>query len=238
MLFRICSSSRVIIILFAITLFLCHSCGFLYCSVKSKIDQGNVYYNRQRYDDALTKYREAEIEKPDLPEIHFNIGDALYKQGKYEEAMQEFQKALYSKDIPLQAKTYYNIGNCLYYLGKWEDAIQNYKKCLELTPDDEDAKYNIEFIQRRLKELIDKGLKQGTTSQMQLQQQAAGSASGKQQQQKQEQQQRQGQDKEKQKNMSKEDAERLLQMVESQEKENMKKKVIKLPSLPRPEKDW
>lgn len=226
-------------IIFAIATVFCHT--FLYCSVKSKIDQGNVYYNRQKYDDALSKYREAEIEKPDLPEVHFNIGAALYKQGKYEDAIQEFQKALYSKDISLQAKTYYNIGNCLYYLGKWDDAIQNYKKCLELTPDDEDAKYNIEFIQRKLKELIDKGLKQGATSQMQLQQQQhlKGKDAGKKEQPQQQQQgEQQSQSKDKQKNMSREDAERLLQMVDSQEKENIKKRKIKLPSLARPEKDW
>ena len=44
------------------------------------------------------------------------------------------------------ARSLYNLGNAMAYQGKLDAAIDAYEKTLELDPDDEDAKYNLELV--------------------------------------------------------------------------------------------
>ena len=57
-------------------------------SVRSLISDGNSAYKEQRFSDAEARYREALQEQRDLLPGHFNLGNALERQGKYEEALQ------------------------------------------------------------------------------------------------------------------------------------------------------
>ncbi|MBN1794296.1 MAG: tetratricopeptide repeat protein [Candidatus Omnitrophica bacterium] len=144
-------------------------------SVGSKVKEANGLLERGESDEALRLYRDAQIDSPASSEIHYNIGNALYRQGKFDEAEKEYTQALGTEDIALQADTYYNLGNTNYRSGKLLEALENYKKCLEVRDDDEDAKYNIEMIQKKLKESAEK--KEGT-GMSQQQQQAQGAQSG------------------------------------------------------------
>jgi len=121
-------------------------------SLASKNKEGNKLYKDGKVDEALFKWRDAQIENPDNNKLHYNIGNGLHEQKKYEDAFNEYEKTLGSKDSELQQKAYYNIGNTHYRMGKLPEAIEDYKKCLAINPDDEDAKYNIEFIKKKLKE--------------------------------------------------------------------------------------
>ncbi len=136
----------------------------IFAGLKGKVDSGNSLYKKADFEGALSKYQDAQIDEPENPVLHFNSGDARYKMEKYEEAVKEYEKASYSKDIALQAKSYYNIGNSLYKTGKMPEAIQYYQKCLELNPKDKDAKYNIEFVRKKIKEQIDKNKQEGKES--------------------------------------------------------------------------
>ncbi|MFC1666411.1 tetratricopeptide repeat protein, partial [Candidatus Omnitrophota bacterium] len=109
-----------------------------------KNKEGNRLYSEGKVDEALSKWRDAQTERPDKKELHYNIGNALYQQKEYEGAYREYEKSLDSKDAEFQAKAYYNIGNTHYRKGNLVDAIEDYKRCLDIDPDDEDAKYNIE----------------------------------------------------------------------------------------------
>lgn len=124
--------------------------------VAGKIKQGNKLFNEGKYEEALTKYTNAQLEEPESPEIYFNIADTLYRQNKYNEAEQLLSKAIPNAAGDLEAKVYYNIGNCKYRQGQLRESIDYYKKTLELNPDDEDAKYNIEFVERKIKEMLSK----------------------------------------------------------------------------------
>jgi len=202
--------------------------------LRSKIIQGNNLYHKEKYEEALNKYRDALIDDPESKELHFNIGDGLYKTGNYEEAIKEFEKSTYSKDIKIQAKSYYNIGNCLYRMGKLPESIIYYKKSLELNPDDEDTKYNIEFVQKKIKENLNKQpqeQQQQQQQQSQKQQQQNKSDKDKQEKEKQEQQKQEG--------MSKEDAERILNKFEEDEKQAQKqRKKLSIPQQIQVEQDW
>src|SRR5207249_1802976 len=43
----------------------------------SKNNEGNRLYNQKRYDDALKKYTDAQVSRPDAIELHYNIGNVL-----------------------------------------------------------------------------------------------------------------------------------------------------------------
>jgi len=188
----------------------------------------------------LKYYRDAEIEKPESPELSYNLGNVMYQQEKYQDALERYYKALSSGELGHQAQAYYNLGNTSYRSGKYPEAIQAYQKCLELTPDDEDAKYNLEFVRKKMKEMLDKELQR----QQNQKQRQAQSEQEKQQQQTQEQQKPQPQENQSQasqseneqkqkerereqlkpkEGMTKEDAERILNALKDDEKELLKK---------------
>ena len=125
---------------------------FWQTSAARKNKQGAKLYNEHRIDEALSKWRDAQIDSPDRKELHYNIGNALHEQKKYEEAFKEYEKSLDAKKDELKSKTYYNMGNTHYRIGKLPEAIKDYEKSLEIDPDDEDAKYNIEFIKKKMQE--------------------------------------------------------------------------------------
>ena len=118
--------------------------------VAKKNEEGNALFEKGEYEAALRRYLEAQQEGRTRPELHFNAGDALYKQGKYAEAMQEMGRAAEGTHPDMSAATHYNLGNALFQQGKFQEAVGAYKKSLELKPDDIDAKINLELALEKL----------------------------------------------------------------------------------------
>lgn len=120
---------------------------------RQQVLEGNRKYAEGKYDEANDSYRDAEIDNPGSPIVKFNIGDVLYQKRNYEEALKAYQDAIQkSDDLKLQAQGYYNIGNTLYRLNKWPESILAYQQALKLDPNDEDAKYNLEYVRIKLKQ--------------------------------------------------------------------------------------
>lgn len=123
---------------------------------REQVERGNRLFAEEKYGAANNEYRDALLENPQSPIVQFNIGDVLYKKRQYEEALKAYDKATFAEDVNLQAQAYYNMGNTLYRLGQLPESIQAYKKALELNPNDEDAKYNLEFVRAKLKDMVNK----------------------------------------------------------------------------------
>src|SRR5206468_4283901 len=71
------------------------------------------------FDDAAGKYNEALVDQPDSPLLHFNLGDTLYRQGKFTDAVNALQQVPGSDTDPGRtARVAYNIGNAKYRLGQ------------------------------------------------------------------------------------------------------------------------
>src|SRR5205814_1687687 len=96
--------------------------------------------------------------------LHFNAGDAAYKAGDLDKAALHFKLATIDPDLKLQQRGYYNLGNTLYRLGEqtpddngkihqWQNAVESYTNALALNPQDTDAKYNLDLVNRKLEEL-------------------------------------------------------------------------------------
>lgn len=118
--------------------------------------KGNALYEKGEFDEALKVYKDALLKSPESPHLHYNIGNALYQKRKFKDAAEEYQKALRSDQPLIQEQTFYNLGNSAYRQDKLTDAIEFYKKALQLKPDDMDAKYNLEFVRKKLKEMAQK----------------------------------------------------------------------------------
>jgi Ca-activated chloride channel family protein len=129
--------------------------------------EANRLFADGKYDDAAAKYNEALVDHPDSPLLHFNVGDAAYKQGKYEDAVNAFQQVPASDDDRARtARTAYNVGNAKYRLGEaaessdpkaalthYAEALVAYRRAMGAAPDDMDAKFNHEFVAKKLEEL-------------------------------------------------------------------------------------
>ena len=123
--------------------------------VAKKNEEGNALFEKGEYEAALRRYLEAQQEGRARPELHFNAGDALYKQEKYAEAMQEMGRAADGTHPDMSAAAHYNLGNALFRQEKFQEAVGAYKKSLELKPDDIDAKINLELALEKLKQQQD-----------------------------------------------------------------------------------
>ena len=120
---------------------------------KNYIRQGNREYNKGRYEESEVSYRKANEQNNRLPEIFFNIGDALYKQEKYDEAAKQFStNAAMNEDVSKKAAGLYNLGNSYLKSGKFKESIEAYKESLRLQPNNHEAKYNLAYAQDLLKE--------------------------------------------------------------------------------------
>jgi Ca-activated chloride channel family protein len=126
-------------------------------SAHRNYDQGNYLAARKEYERLLQK-------KPDDPRLHYNAGAAAYKAKDFDAATKDFGAALTSPDLKVQQQAYYNFGNALYRQGQragepnqqfqsWSQAVRSYESALKLDPNDEDAKFNLELVKKKLEAL-------------------------------------------------------------------------------------
>lgn len=118
------------------------------------IREGNGLYDKQDFEKAEVEYRKALDKKADSFEAAFNLGDALYKQKKYDEALRQFSAlAEQETDKERLGELYHNIGNTLLAMQKTGESIEAYKESLRNRPESEETKYNLEYA--RLKQQQD-----------------------------------------------------------------------------------
>ncbi len=207
-------------------------------SVRSLVRDGNRSYGREKFADAEVNYRKALEKDKGLSQGAFNLGDALYKQGRYDEAAGQYgMAAAMQPDARLKAKAYHNLGNALLKSQKIPESIQSYEEALKLNPSDYDTKYNLAYARALLKQQQQKqkqDQKQNKDKQNQSKQDQEKQQQKKQEQEKKDQQQAQ----QKKQQISKQDAERILQALNNEERDVQKKLKRKPPARVRVEKDW
>ncbi len=173
-------------------------------SPRQLVAKANQAFADGNFEAALEGYNKADVYMPESPEVAYNQALAHYKLGDYVAARIHFNRALATRDLELEADVKYNLGNVAYAsalekLSSPQEAIDllkkgigHYRDALELDPDDQDAKANIQAAQLLIKDLLDK-LKQQQEQQQQQQGDQNNQNQQQQDQQQQEQQQQQGQ---------------------------------------------
>lgn len=143
---------------------------------RSHTRSGNHNYNKGRYEDAESHYRLALKADSNYYKAQYNLGDAMYRQHNYPDAIRHYSQSL--NDPRLQGKqkshAYYNLGNSHLQAGlqqrknaasqgaansaqqddggmaHFQEAVKNYQEALKLNAKDQNAKYNLSYAQKML----------------------------------------------------------------------------------------
>ncbi len=87
---------------------------------------------KRDYPAAEAEFRKAIRLKSNDPEAHYNLGIALGKQGKLDEASAALQETIRLK--PDDAEAHHNLGAVLAQQGKWDEAIAAWREAIRLRP--------------------------------------------------------------------------------------------------------
>jgi tetratricopeptide (TPR) repeat protein len=115
------------------------------------VRQGNRQYEDKKYQEAEIQYRKALEKSPGSVAAGYNLGNSLYKQKQFDAAAQRYAE-LSGKQHTSQTlnSDYYNLGNALYKSGKYKECIDAYKNALRKMPGDMDAKHNLQLAMKKL----------------------------------------------------------------------------------------
>lgn len=182
---------------------------------RKSIYEGNKAYSQGQYQKARDQYRNALQLAPENDTAGFNLGNALFRSGEFDQSARTFeQSALSSSDKQRAAANYYNQGVSFTRQKKLDQSIEAYKNALRLNPYDTLARENLQLA-----------LKERQRQQQQPQPQ-------KQQQKKEEKPQQQ------QSKLNKQQVQQLLKALEEQERKLQEKLSKKNPQPMQPDKDW
>jgi len=115
-------------------------------------EEGRKQYADGNHPQALSAFEQAARTRPQDVRGRFNLADGLYKNGKFEEAAALFRSLGEDAGSPLAAPSRFNLGNALFQKQDYRGAVQAYRDALHLSPEDLDARRNLELALRALKE--------------------------------------------------------------------------------------
>lgn len=221
--------------IFFIILFICIALIVNAQSAHSLLRQGDKTYDAQKYNLAEENYRKA-LEKEPSAQGNYNLGNAIYNQERYEEAISRFESAANNaKDGTEKASAYHNLGNTHFKQKEYDKSIDAYKNALRLNPQDIETKTNLAIAQRQLR--IQQEQQKQNQQQKNQDKEEKQNQTPDQQQQQQDQQDQQQQQNQPQ-NLTKEEARKLLEIME-QEEQKVQQKLKKAQTKPnRSSKDW
>ncbi len=231
------------------------------------IRKGNSLYADSLYEKAEIEYRKALELNPESVDAMYNLGNALFyqipqsqekAQEKGQEAMQQYATASkLETDKAKLAQINHNLGTLLYMAQQYPQSVEAYKEALRCNPYDNETRYNLAKAMHMLKqqeqqsqqdqqqENQEQQQEQQEQQQQEQQQQEQNQQQEQQQQQNQEQQQQQKQQQQQQgeqseEQISKENAEQILNALMQDEKEiqEKQKKMMHKQRSKTLDKDW
>ena len=232
---------------YILSLLLVASAGQVLAQQKTDRDylrSGNKLYNDSLFIKAEVDYRKALEVNPKSTDAMFNLANALLMQQKAKEAMEQYQSvSKIEKDKGKLAQIYHNMGVILQSSKQLPQCIEAYKESLRNNPKDDETRYNLALAQKQLKDQQQDQQNQDQQQQQQQkkeeQEQQQNQDQQEQDQKDQQQQQNQQQQQQNKNEMSKENAQQLLNAVMQDEK-NVQDKVKKQLQIQgkKLEKDW
>ena len=213
--------------------------GYAQKTDRDYLRSGNKLYSDSLFIKAEVDYRKALEINPKSTDAMFNLGNALLMQQKANEAMEQYQSvSKIEKDKNKLAQIYHNMGVILQSSKQYPQCIEAYKESLRNNPKDDETRYNLALAQKLLKDQQQQQQNQDQEQQQQEQKEDKQEQNKDQQEQEQKDQQQQQQQQDKNE-MSKENAQQLLNAVMQDEK-NVQDKVKKQIQIQgkKLEKDW
>ncbi len=205
------------------------------------IRKGNRLFKDSVYVDAEVNYRKALDVNPKSTVSMYNLGNTLAEQNKLEEAMEQYVGATkVEKDKDNLAQIYHNMGVIFQSQKDYAKAVEAYKESLRNNPKDDETRYNLALAQKLLKDQQQNQQNQDKNQDQNKQDQQQDKKDQNKQDQQQKQDQQPQQPEKKDNEMSKENAEQLLNSVMQDEKDvqDKVKKQQQVIQGRRLEKDW
>jgi len=183
---------------------------------RKHIRQGNKSYEKGNFNEAEVSFKKAADLQPDIYQIRKNMGAASYKQEKYEDASKSFAGyMLAARSVDEQAVAWYNLGTSLLQAGDYVKSIDALQKSLILNPANNQARHNLSVAKYMLAKQQNEGGGQCSRPDGDEQQQQQQQGNNNEQQQ----EQQDGQSQPNPEEISKEDAQRILDALEQEEKD-------------------
>jgi tetratricopeptide (TPR) repeat protein len=242
---------RLILILFFLIVIMPHS--IFSQSLRGLVNDGVDQYKEGNFSDAEVNFKKGTDKAPDSFEAQFNLGDAYFKQQRYDEAIKSYQSSLaMARNDTEKSKVHYNVGNSLLKSQKIEESIEEYKKSLKLNPNDQETKYNLSYALEMLKNQQQQDQQQDKKDEDKKEEEKKDEQKDKKEEKKEDQQQKQDQQKQDQQKkeeqkqqqqqqpqkISKEEAERILEALKDNEKD-LQKELRKVKGKKvKTDKDW
>ena len=231
---------RIIKYIFIIAIILLANNAYAQRSAKEHLRKGNKHYSDSIYDKAAVNYLKALEMDPAYESIaNYNLGNALLFQNKAEDAIRHFNEAaVHETDKKKLAEIHHNTGVIYQAAKDYANAVESYKQSLRENPHDHTTRYNLALAMELLKKQQQEQQQQNQNNkQEQEKKEQEKQEQQQQEQQKQDQQRQQNQQKEEE--ISKENAEQLLESAMQDEKD-VQEKVKKLMQIKgrKLDKDW
>lgn len=128
---------------------------------RKNVRSGNKLYQNELYTEAEIAYRKGLEVNPTSFEGTFNLGNALYRQEKYKEAAEQYERIAQQgqrllNDDPENAEklaqVFHNLGNIGMKEQQYAESIELYKQALRLNPADDETRYNLALAQKLLED--------------------------------------------------------------------------------------
>ncbi|PID60530.1 MAG: hypothetical protein CR986_03855 [Ignavibacteriae bacterium] len=120
-------------------------------STRGLVNDGVDDYEAKKFPEAEAQFKKGVDSDIENFVPRFNLGDAIFKQGRFEEALKEFKKSLtLAETEETQAGVYHNIGNTFIKSQKLKESIAAYKEALKRNPNDMETKYNLSYALKQM----------------------------------------------------------------------------------------
>lgn len=229
---------------FVLLMLCCDLSAFSQTDEQKWIREGNQKYKENKFTEAERNYMEALGKNQNSFIGSFNLGNAYYKQGKYKEAAEQFgmlsQRELNNANNATLSKLYHNLGNAYLKQKEYEKSINAYKNALRRNDSDEETRYNLSYAQKMLKQQQEQQKKNQQKQNEENKEDKKNQEQKNQQKNEQNKNEQKKQNEQQHQNISKEDAERLLEAMNNDERklrDKMNEKKIKPVNI-QIEKDW
>ena len=230
---------KKILLLLLVTIHLCNIYGQ---NDRAYIRKGNVAFRKNNYAQAEVFYKKALTNNATNAQALYNLGCALMAQQKYSLAMKNYELASKIEQNPKRkASVFHNMGVILQQSKMFDKAIIAYKESLRNNPLDDETRYNLELCKRQLKN-TPKSNNDNNSNQQNEKKEDKDKKDKQDKNKKSDKENKDSQNKEKsaKQDMTKDNAEQLLNAVMQQEKETQErmKKAIQRPRSRNIEKNW
>ena len=117
--------------------------------VGKSVKEGVERYKSQDFQGSLESFNQAESQAKEDDRLSYNKGTSYYKLNDYKLALKYFEKSALSNDKDLKLRSLYNKGNTYAKLGDKKNAIKSYMDALNTDPEFLPARKNLELLTKK-----------------------------------------------------------------------------------------